>query len=103
MKIINNIKRAEFNDLLQVLKDIVDYERKVNGCLLRIQPKSMGIVFDENLVNQEFTIEELRDLIDNLLVVFHCNGQQMSKKIKNIKVNRFTLPKFKFSKIEPVF
>lgn len=103
LKIINNIKRAEFNDLLQVLKDIIDYERKVNGYLLRIQPKSMGIVFDENLVNQEFTIEELRDLIDNLLVVFHCNGQQMSKKIKNIKVNRFAFPKFKFSKIEPVF
>lgn len=95
--------QAEFYDLLQVLKDIIDYERKINGLLLKIQSKSMSMIFNESLVNQEFTADELRDLINSLLVVFHCNGQLMSKKIKNVKVNQFVLPKFKFSKIEPVF
>lgn len=103
LKVINNIEQAEFDDLLRVLKDIINYERKTNIVLSKIQPKSMGMLFDENLVNQEFTADELRDLINSLLVVFHCNGQLMSKKIKNVKVNQFVLPKFKFSKIEPVF
>ena len=103
LKVINNIEQAEFDDLLRVLKDIINYERKTNIVLSKIQPKSMGMLFDESLVNQEFTADELRDLINSLLVVFHCNGQLMSKKIKNVKVNQFVLPKFKFSKIEPVF
>lgn len=95
--------QVEFHDLLQVLKDIIDYERKINGLLLKIQPKSMSMIFNESLVNQEFTIEELRELINNLLIVFHCNGQQMSKKIKDVKIGRFAFSKFKLSKIEPVF
>ena len=103
LKVINNIGQAEFDDLLRVLKDIIDYERKANIILSKIQPKLMSLLFSDDLFDQEFTIDELRDFINSLLVVFHCNGQQMSKRIKGIKVRRFVLPKFKFSKIEPVF
>lgn len=103
LKVINNIEQAEFDDLLRVLKDIIDYERKANIILSKIQPKSMGLLFSDDLFDQEFTIDELRDFINSLLVVFHCNGQQMSKRIRGIKVRQFVLPKFKFSKLEPVF
>lgn len=103
LKVINNIEQAEFDNLLQVLKDIIDYERNASIILSKIQPKSMNLLFSDDLFNQEFTIDELRDLINSLLVVFHCNGQQMSKRIRGVKVRQFVLPKFKFSKIEPVF
>lgn len=89
LRILNDREHASLDELKQVIHDITNYEKQNNYYLAALSPNNFKFWysytrFQEDVDNCDQK-QDLFDLIDRLLVVFHCDG----RKVKKFRFYRF--------------
>lgn len=82
IRVINDMKKASIDELQRVIIDIVKYESSVNGYLVNLSKTFMGHILGDDFIQDVKDCDDhkaLEQLIQELLIEFHCDPSRVDK------------------------